>query len=288
MEPNAYPKPKYLVIIASLLAMFVVGGLGALAALDLATKSPSLRQYLGLVNPDGKVTARQEKLILEENSAVISSVEKVSPAVVSIVTTRNVRNLFGDVFEQQGGGTGFIISTDGTILTNRHVVSDPRAEYTVITSDGKDYPAKVLATDPSPTADLAIVKIEATGLPVVELGSSDDLKIGQFVVAIGNALAEFQNTVTLGVVSAKDRHLTAAGVDGQERLEGLIQTDAAINPGNSGGPLINLKGQVVGINTAVSSDAQNIGFATPIELAESAIKSFTKNGKNILVFNLRR
>ena len=284
MEATSYPRPKYLMVTLALLGVLLVGALGALLALSLATKNASLRGYLGLLNPDGSVTTRQERLVLEENSAVITSAEKVSPAVVSILTTRNVRDRYGDIYQQQGGGTGFVITSDGLILTNRHVVSDTKAEYTVVTSDGNSYSAKVVATDPSTSVDLAILSIEAHGLPVVELGNSDDLKIGQFVVAIGNALAEFQNTVTLGVVSAKDRQITAGGADGTERLEGLIQTDAAINPGNSGGPLINLKGQVVGINTAVSSDAQNIGFAIPINLVQSAIDSYQENGRIIRPF----
>lgn len=284
MEPGPYPTPKKLFIASTLLGGLVMGVVGTMITLSLLADSPKLRQFLGVPNPDGTVTTRQDRLVLEESSAVITTVEKVSPAVVSILTTRNVRSFFGDVIEQKGGGTGFIITHDGLILTNRHVVADSRAEYTVLTSDGKDYSAKVVATDPSPGVDLAIVKIEATGLPVVELGSSDDLKIGQFVVAIGNALAEFQNTVTLGVVSAKDRQITAGGADGAERLEGLIQTDAAINPGNSGGPLVNLRGQVVGINTAVSAEAQNIGFAIPINLAKTAIESYQNNGKIVRPF----
>ena len=280
MEPNAYPKPKYLLIVSFLLGSLVLGGVGALSALDLAAHNPTLRDRLGLASSGGTVTTHQEKLVLEENSAVINAVKKVSPAVVSVLATRNIPTYLGN-YQQKGGGTGFILTSDGMILTNRHVISDERADYTVVTSDGKDYPAKVVAIDPSPTVDFAIIKIEATGLPTVELGDSDSLEIGQFVVAIGNALAEFQNTVTLGVVSAKDRQIVAGGPDGNEALEGLIQTDAAINPGNSGGPLVNLKGQVVGINSAAEADAQNIGFALPINLVQGAIDSYKKNGRII-------
>lgn len=252
----------------------IVGSLSSLLTLSLVMTNSRVRSFVGLPTENG-TTTHQEKIVLEESSAVIETVKKVSPSVVSITTTRNIRNFFGNVVEQKGGGTGFIITSDGMIVTNAHVVSDNRASYTVVTADGKDFEAKILAVDP--IFDLAVVKIETSGLPVVELGNSDDLAIGQWVVAIGNALAEFQNTVTVGVVSAKDRQLGT----GAERLEGLIQTDAAINPGNSGGPLVNLRGQVVGITTAKVSDGENLSFAIPINIAKSAIDSVKKSG-NIL------
>ena len=179
----------------------------------------------------------------------------------------------------QGGGTGFILTEDGLIATNKHVVSSQGSRYTVFTSDGKSYPAEIKATDPS--NDFAVLKIDAHGLQPVELGDSDSVQVGQWVMAIGNALAEFKNTATTGIISSKDRQVnpvdTSAGVT--ENLDGLLQTDAAINPGNSGGPLLNLKGQVIGINTAVAGDAQNIGFAIPINAARQAIDSVRKTGK---------
>ncbi len=214
---------------------------------------------------------------IEENSAVIDAVAVVNPSVVSITLTRNVRDYFGQVYEEEGGGTGFIITSDGLILTNKHVVNDSSAEYTVITSDGVSYDAKLMALDPM--NDLAIVKIDADGLPVLNLGDSDNLKIGQRVIAIGNALNEYQNTVTTGVVSAVDRTILAGdGYGNNEQLENMIQTDAAINPGNSGGPLVDLDGSVVGINTAIDLDATSIGFAIPINQAKSAIESYIENG----------
>lgn len=217
---------------------------------------------------------KTEKLVLEESSAVIDAVKKVGPSVVSILTTSNVMDFWGDIIKQKGGGSGFIITSDGLILTNKHVVENT-GELTVITRDGKSYKATVKATDPF--NDLAVISIEAKNLPVVELGDSDKLEVGQYVIAIGNALGEFQNTVTVGVVSAKGRTLEAEG----ERLEDMIQTDAAINQGNSGGPLVNLKGQVVGVNTAMASGAENIGFALPINTAKYAIESVKKSGKII-------
>lgn len=217
---------------------------------------------------------------VEENSSVIDAVEKVSPAVVSVTLTRDVVTYFGDVYQESGGGTGFVISSDGLIITNKHVVSDADAEYSVITSDGTSYEAKVASLDP--INDLAIVRIEAKDLPVVELGDSSSLQIGQKVIAIGNALNEYQNTVTTGVVSAVDRTIVAGdGLGSSEQLENMIQTDAAINPGNSGGPLVDLSGRVVGINTAVDLEASSIGFAIPINQVKSAIESVLEFGEII-------
>ena len=249
------------------------------------------------------------KPAIDYERAVVEAVKKASPAVVSITISKNVpiiencpsspfldlppefKDLFGDQFPQffapcekgtkfqeVGGGSGFIISSDGLILTNKHVVADRTASYTVFTNDGKKYSAKVLARDPA--QDLAIIKIDTSGLPVVELGDSDALEIGQTAIAIGNALGEFRNTVSVGVISGLSRTITASGGgDFSERLQGVIQTDAAINQGNSGGPLLNLRGQVVGINTAIASGAQSIGFALPVNLAKRDIQSVKATGE---------
>ncbi len=221
-------------------------------------------------------TNKQETVTLQEDSAIIDVVAKVSPAVVSIVSTRNVQSFFGTI-QQQGAGSGFVINANGLIATNRHVVSDA-GSYKVLTSDGKSYDATVAAEDP--LNDLALIKISANNLTPVSLGDSDKLKVGQRVVAIGNALGEYQNTVTSGVISAIGRKITAGGGDGtSETLEGMIQTDATINPGNSGGPLINLAGQVIGINTAIDLQGTQIGFAIPINSVKSALDSYAKSGK---------
>jgi serine protease Do len=183
----------------------------------------------------------------------------------------------GSVSRKVGGGSGFFIREDGTILTNKHVVQDPSAEYTVILHDGREYPAEILALDP--VNDLAVIQIrdEAetfTPLPVI---SEDSTQIGQFVLAVGNALSEFQNSVSLGIISGKNRSIEAQN----EVLSGLIQTDAAINPGNSGGPLLSTEGTVVGINTAIASNSDGIGFA--IELTQAKIdyilKSIEESGR---------
>ncbi len=249
------------------------------------------------------------KPTLDYENAVVAAVKKATPAVVAVTISKNVpvieqcpgaspfsdlppefQQFFGggdfsipcDTGKKQlqevGGGSGFIISSDGLILTNKHVASDKSASYTVFTNDGKKYTATILAQDP--VQDLAVLKITATNLPTVALGDSDSLELGQTSIAIGNALGEFRNTVSVGVISGLARTITASGGGaGAETLAGVIQTDAAINPGNSGGPLLNLKGEVVGINTAVANNAQGIGFAIPINRAKRDIKSVKANGQ---------
>jgi len=250
------------------------------------------------------------KPVIDYEEAVIGAVERASPSVVSIVISKDLpvieqcpydpfsdlppefRDFFGGGFEfsrpcekgtqrqEVGGGSGFVISEDGLILTNKHVVSDAKADYTVLTNDGKKYAAKVLARDP--VQDLAVIKIDpstGSGLRAAILGNSDAVKLGQTAIAIGNALGEFRNTVSVGVISGLARTITASGSGfGTETIQGVMQTDAAINPGNSGGPLLNLKGEVIGINTAIVSGAQNIGFSIPINQAKRDIESVKKSG----------
>ncbi len=217
-----------------------------------------------------------QNLTVQEDSAAEEATTKVSPSVVSIVVSKELGSYYKNYssYQEIGGGTGFVISEDGLILTNRHVVTDQEADYTVVMSDDTTYDAEVLSRDP--VNDLAILKIEAEDLEVVELGDSSDLNSGQTVIAIGNSLAEYQNTVTKGIISGLARDL---GGD----LTNLIQTDASINQGNSGGPLINLSGQVIGINVAIdrSELAEGIGFAIPIDDAKSAIESVQKYGRII-------
>lgn len=246
---------------------------------------------------------------VDESTAVVSIVKKYSPAVVSIVATKDLLVLertynpfqgfcddpfFSQFFDcgsqpefqqkgterkQVGAGTGFVVRSDGLIVTNKHVVLDADASYTVITSDGIKYQAEVLARDPF--QDLALVKVQVQGLPTMALGNSDGLEIGQTVVAIGNALGQFSNSVSKGIVSGLSRSITAGFGMSSERLEKVIQTDAAINPGNSGGPLLNLRGEVIGINAAIVSGAQNVGFAIPINRAKKAIRDVELNNRII-------
>lgn len=226
-----------------------------------------------------KIETGQKNITVQEQSATIDVVKKVSPSVVSITSEQSKLDFFGRVQKAKGAGTGFIVKEDGLILTNKHVVSEKSADYSVFTSDGKEYKAEVKALDSA--YDIAFLKIDAKGLKPAELGSSDGIQVGQKVIAIGNALGQYQNTVTTGVVSAVGRAIEAGDSElGQtETLENLIQTDAAINPGNSGGPLVNIDGQVIGINTAIDQQAQGIGFAIPINLAKSALDSVVKTGK---------
>ncbi len=246
--------------------------------------------------------AQKGTIKVEEESATIDVVKKVAPAVVSIIGKQDLSKLydltgpngfpfdfFGFPFgtqqqaplgkQQVSAGTGFIIGSDGLILTNKHVVSvSGETEYSVVMADGKQYDATIVDTDP--TNDLAILRIEAKGLPTLDLGDSSSLQIGQTVIAIGYALGQYENTVTKGVISGLSRTITAGDNSGSsETLEDIIQTDAAINFGNSGGPLLNLAGQVIGVNTAISQQGQLIGFAIPVNQVKKAVDSVQKFGK---------
>jgi len=263
---------------------------------------PSLRP-LAKVLPSAAVTSTSQE------EQIMSTIDKVKPAVVTIIITKDLpkytqqadpffQQFFSDPFfgnmmpqmqqqqqqapvmekRQIGGGSGFLATADGLIVTNRHVVNDEAAEYTVITNDGTKYPAKVLARDP--VLDLAYIKIEGKDFKYLTFGDSDKVRLGQSVLAIGNALDEFRNTVTMGIVSGLNRKLTASGgAAGAEVIESAIQTDAAINPGNSGGPLVDIQGKVIGINTAMATDGQLIGFALPANLIKRGVEQVQTTGK---------
>lgn len=205
---------------------------------------------------------------------VIDAVKKAKPAVVSILVSDKLTQ------KKLGSGSGFIISSDGLIVTNRHVVSTAGATFLVLLNNGKEYEAKLLDFDP--VLDVALIKINVSNLPYLELADSDTLEVGETVIAIGNALGEFKNTVSVGVVSGLSRSITAGDNYGQkEFLDKVIQTDAAINKGNSGGPLLNIYGKVVGINVAVVEKSSSIGFSLPINSVKDAINSVRKTGKII-------
>lgn len=235
---------------------------------------------------------------MPEKSPIIEVAKKVCPAVITIVITRDLPKIEGFYFfpfsgqrfivpkfnkkrerTKIGGGSGFIISPDGYIITSSHVVADPKADYTIIFEPKKKYPAKVISRDP--INDVAILKINAKNLPYLELGDSEKIELGQTVIAVGNALGEFHDTISTGVVSGLSRYITAySGLTRQAaRLRGLIQTDAAINPGNSGGPLVDIEGKAIGVNTAMVMGAQNIGFAIPINYAKKDLEEVKKYGK---------
>jgi serine protease Do len=287
-QPLQWRRPLAVIILV-LVILFagIVGGVVGFVAIanTNAVWAREVRKVLHIDNLAELRVPIVQDLKLEESSAVIDAAKKVSPAVVSITANANVVDFFGNTSSQEiSGGTGFILTSDGLILTNKHVVSQD-ANYKVVLSDGRIFDATVKARDT--LNDLAVVKIDAKDLPTVELGSSDGLRIGQYVIAVGNALGEFNNSVTLGVVSAKDRSLSGVG-QGQgnqsEDLSDLIQTDAAINPGNSGGPLVNLSGQVVGINTAIASTTGGsigLGFAISIDSVKSVVDSVRLTGEII-------
>ena len=281
---------KRLIVLAVVLIVLLFG-MNIIAdkfSVNIGTKTNS-----PLIGSDGKVK------IESEESVVINAVKKVGPSVVTVVenappVSQNQQNfnygpfsVFGfdpgqssdQTPEPQSIGSGFVVSKDGLIVTNKHVVSDTGVTYQVITADDKKYTVQKIYRDP--LNDVAIIKVDANNLTPVELGTSDNLQVGQFVIAIGNALGEFRNTVTTGVISGLGRGITAgdsfAGF--AEKLDNVIQTDAAINPGNSGGPLLNSSSQVIGVNTAVSSQGQNIGFALPINAIKTSIDNFNKGGQ---------
>jgi S1-C subfamily serine protease len=283
--------------------MFLVGlGAGVLvmtgfvggALIERVKGLEMLDKWVGRGNGANITTERE---VLDEESVVTKAVEKATPSVVtvSISKTQVQSNPFGsDFFDQFFGiqrpegetvkqieqdiGSGFIVSSDGLIVTNKHVVSDTQAKYRVVI--GKDEVVEVQNIYRDPSNDLAILKINKSGLTALDLGNSDQLKVGQTVIAIGTALGEFRSTVTTGVISGLGRGIVAgSSMSGSEKLENVVQTDAAINPGNSGGPLLNSSGQVIGVNVAVSQQGQNIGFAIPINTVKDSLNIFKTTGE---------
>ncbi len=238
-----------------------------------------------------------------KNSPIISVAKKVCPAVITIVVSKDLPKVEGyylfpygennsplpkikkgnKELTKIGGGSGFIVSKDGYVLTCYHIVEDTEAEYSVIIEPGEIFPAEVLARDK--INDLAILKIKGNNFPYLSLANYQ-AELGQEVVAIGNALGEFHDTLSSGIVSGLSRYIQATNsiTKQAERLRGLIQTDAAINPGNSGGPLVDMEGKAIGINTATVMKAQNIGFAIPIKYAKKDLQEVKKHGKLIVPF----
>lgn len=257
--------------------------------------SSHLSNFTSNQNQKGKETVK----VQSEESVVIDIVKNVGPSVVTVVEIAQPQsgNTFGfgpfgffSVPQQQPTspqaqniGSGFVINSNGMIATNKHVVSDTEAKYQIVTSENKTYDVSNVYRDP--LNDIAFLKVDTTdnldrSLKPVNMGDSSNLQVGQFVVAIGTALGEFKNTVTTGVISGLGRGITAGSqFEGfTEKLDNVIQTDAAINPGNSGGPLVNSSGQVIGINTAVSQSGQNIGFALPVNILKNSLQNFTESG----------
>ncbi len=286
--------PLRIIIALALIVVLIAAATGG-AISDRVFNIRLLDKFWPRQTVPGSINTTQR--VLTEENAVIEVADKVSPSVVTvgIRKTQAIRqptvqlgpfgmfNVPNDQLPPQNVdqdiGSGFVIAADGLIVTNKHVVGDTTASYRIVDKDDKTYDVEKVYRDPA--NDLAILKISASGLKPVEMGDSSKLKVGQFAIAIGTALGEFRHTVTTGVVSGLGRGITAGSpFEGfTEQLDNVIQTDAAINPGNSGGPLLNSAGQVIGVNTAVSSQGQNIGFAIPINVVKDAIDNFNQTGQ---------
>ena len=271
-----HPKVRFLAI-AMLLIVSVACGFGG--------------GWLAQKNSNTTPTIEKQQVVLKSQGELISSIaQNVGASVVSVNTTGTVITQnpfgFGQSSVQEGAGTGIVLTADGLILTNRHVVPTGTTKVSVTLSDGTEFDDVTVVgrTSSSDSLDIAFVKIndlKGKTLTPAKLGDSSKMKVGASVIAIGNALGQFQNTVTTGILSGYGRSVQAGDASGNslENLEDLFQTDAAINEGNSGGPLVNLDGEVIGINTAIAGDAQNIGFAIPINDVTGLIDSVKSSGK---------
>jgi S1-C subfamily serine protease len=250
-------------VVAAALAAAVLASGGTVIAL---TASGALDRPLvgAAATPGPNSQSIKQPVTLDESSAIIDVAAKAGPSVVRVFTTGIDPNSATQQ-EQDGVGSGIIFDANGWILTNRHVVAGT-TDLTVQLKDGTKYPATTYGIDT--LTDLAIIKVDATGLPAATIGDSDGLKVGELVIAIGSPLGTFDNSVTSGIVSAMGRDITTDG----GRLRNLIQTDAAINPGNSGGPLLDATGAVIGVNTAIARDSTGIGFSIPIDIARPMMR----------------
>lgn len=294
-----------LLVFALLISIFLGLNIGKAFILD----SQASDNDANVLQSESINVVKDEYIIqTEQENMVISAVEKSMSSVVSIIIKKTsgeiydeylkddpfenfFKNLIPDYGElnlpkdknalkQIGAGTGFIVSENGLIITNKHVIEDDKAVYSILTNEGEAYDVEILSKNP--VQDIAILKIKNTedkNFEALRLGNSSSLKLGQSVIAIGNALGEFQNSVSVGVVSGLQRNVLAQGNGTFESLEDIIQTDAAINRGNSGGPLLNLRGEVIGINTAVSMGGENIGFAIPINKAKRDLEQVLNQGR---------
>lgn len=242
----------------------------------------NLVAHHGMITEHQTVANDGNKIVTAQEASISSVSEKVAPSVVSILTQTQGNAMNGTATEA-GAGTGIIVSSDGYIMTNKHVVEGADTVSVVLT-DGTTYDT-VQVVGKDPLNDIAFLKVaNVANLHAAELGDSSSIRIGQSVVAIGNSLGQYQNTVTSGIVSGVGRPVSAQSGSSVESLNDLIQTDAAINPGNSGGPLLNLQGQVIGMNTAIAQDAQGIGFAIPINATKGVLKGVLATGKVQHVF----
>ncbi len=285
------------VLLSTFLTLVIIGGLAYAAR----------TQIISIIESEQRKDESPAPVMAEDGDQIPDLVARANPAVVSVVVTKDVPvyeqyyeqyNPFGGFFgnsfsnprirenvteeREVGGGSGFIVSEDGLIVTNRHVVADEEARYTAVLNDGTSYEVEVL--DKDDVLDIAIVKIKSDeadkSFPYLTFGDSSQIRLGQGVVVIGNALAEFRNSISVGVVSGLSRSIMAGDGRGLvEQLDHVIQTDAAVNPGNSGGPMLNLDGEVIGMNVAASLGAENIGFALPSNIVSDVVASVKEYGE---------
>lgn len=259
--------------LAFVLFSFVLGFLGGWTAI----------RFIGAPEAKQQLTENRQEIVVQEGELISDIADKVSPSVVSIAVQSTSNDSFYRMpTTQESAGTGIILSSDGLVLTNRHVVPKDTTNLSIVLSDGTEYTnIEIIGRDPF--NDIAYLKIkDAKDLKPAVLGDSSKVRVGEKVLAIGNALGQFKNTVTAGIISGIGRPITASSGDNEsESLTNLFQTDAAINPGNSGGPLVNMNGEIIGMNTAVAGGAENIGFAIPINDAKNGIESVKQNGKLI-------
>lgn len=251
-------------------------------------KLPEKTKTEDLLNEKQKIVSEESTItkVVEDSLSSVVTVGIMKTTTVGGEMQVDPFNFFSPFYQlpktekkiDQNIGSGFIISSDGLIITNKHVVADTEATYKVLTDKKKSFNVEKIYRDP--LNDLAILKISATGLKPLPLGDSSKLKLGQMAIAIGTPLGEFTNTVTVGIVSGLGRGITAGSpLEGfVEKLDNVIQTDAAISAGNSGGPLLNSSGQVIGVNAAIAQDGQNIGFALPVNLVKELMKNFNDRG----------
>jgi len=283
---------RLIILLAVLVLLVAIGQKTKLLTLPNFTKFSPKEE----INSSSPQKPNEKQTVVFEESVITSVVEKSLPAVVTIGIKKTAVsdgffefdpfNPFSPFWRLPGRkrkierniGSGFVVESQGLIITNKHVVSDTDASYQVLTYDNKKYDVVKIYRDP--LNDLAILKINASGLKTLTLANSDNLKLGQLVIAIGTPLGEFTNTVTSGIISGLGRGITAGSpFEGYvEKLDNVIQTDAAINPGNSGGPLLNSRGEVIGVNTAIAQEGQNIGFAIPSNVVKSLLEKFQRQG----------
>jgi serine protease Do len=266
--PFKRPALNLLVVGIFCLLMGFLGGAMAVRLFDIRLGGPATPQ-------------QQAEIVLSESALISDIAERLKPSVVSISVQTVERGFFSQLFTQEGAGTGIIVNDNGLVLTNRHVIPESVTSVSVVTTDGTVY-EDVEVVDRDPLNDIAFLRIGGgQNLKAAPLGDSDKMRVGDKVVAIGNALGEFDNTVTSGIISGTGRPIVAGDGASSEQLQNLFQTDAAINPGNSGGPLVNMQGEVIGINTAVAGGAENIGFAIPINDVKPVLASVQDSGEII-------